>query len=250
MRLALGGPRVLWLVGGLIALWLFAFRLHNAWDIMESATTSNAVVFVVIPLYVTILNIDILHPWQSLTAIRMASVARWWSVQIATAGAMALLLGVGLALLSVSVAMGSHRWTWQWGTYGRNSEPPARLASPPWVVPWHWSLEALLYLVLGLWAIGVLRHVLALWWRAPWLAWLAMVALAFMSQALTHTAGQALVWWLPGAQFSYWYHWGTTQPYALAWTLVYSIIVIGVAAGVGLLIAQRSRWDAAHGRAP
>lgn len=94
----------------------------------------------------------------------------------------------------------SRRCSWGWGTYGLNREVPAVLARPPWNVPWHWILKAWRSLVLGLWAVGVMRHVLTLWWRGPRLAWLLVVAMGLASLAVSHTS-QGSVWRLPGTQF-------------------------------------------------
>lgn len=234
----------MWLGFGLIALWLFAFHLSNPWDIVSSTTSQNAVVFLAFPLYLLILNADLLDPWQSLNVVRLGSTRLWWWTHVPTAWATATLFGVGVAVLAVVVPVVSHRWSWGWGTYGLNSEVPTVLARPPWNVPWHWSLEALGYFVLGLWAVGVMRHVLTLWWRGPWLAWLLMVAMGLASLAVSHTFAQGAVWWLPGTQFSFYYHWTAYGSYSLRWTLAYATFLLGLSAAVGLGLAQDARWKA------
>ena len=247
LRVALGGHRALWLVMGLVVLWLFAFHLYNPWDILLNATDQNSYVFVVIPVYLLILNVDLLQPWHRLTALRMRSSRTWWWAHVLTAGAIAVLMAIGLVGLTVLVGTVSHQWSWQWGTFGQHSEPPAVLANPPWNVPWHWGLLALGYFTLGLWAVGVMRHMVALWWRAPWLTWLALMTLALTSRALNGTAAHAAIWFLPGAQFSYWFHWTGSRAHALRWSLGYGTVLWGLATLAGGLLAGRARWVGRHG---
>lgn len=200
--------------------------------------------------YLIIVNVDLLDPSQTLTLVRLGSVRIWWWTHVATDGAVAVLLAADPAVLSVAVALAAHRWSWHWGTFGLNSATPAVLALAPWTVAWRWSLEALGYLVLGLWAMGVVRDVLAIWWRGPWLAWLTAVALGLASFALNLTFAHVAIWWLPGSQFSFTEHWTSQGSTALGWTLGYTALLLGTAAVAGLVLAEQSRWHAPHGEGP
>jgi len=249
LRVLLSGTRVIWLVVGVLVIWVFSFHFINPWDIIGSSTTANTLVFVSIPMYLLILNIDLLGNFQSAVIARVGSTENWWWGHVTSAGAVALTMGAGLAVLSVVVSTMTGGWSWKWGIYGRNGETPAVLARYPWNVPWHWSLDAMLYFCFGLWAVGILRHTLSLWWRRPWLAWLAVVALGLASRALSNTSLQAVVWWLPGSQFSYGYHWGPHGSYALGWTLGYTALLLLGASVIGLWLARGSDRRALHGEA-
>ncbi len=243
----LGGRRVLWLVVGWVLLWVFAPRLLNPWDSILSVTQENQVVFLTLPLYLLVTNVDLLRPWEALVVTRVASARTWWWGHVLAAGVIAVLLSLGYAVLSGIAAAATGHWSWQWGAYGRHSAYPAVLAQSPWTIPWHWSVDALVYLTLGLWAAGVLRHVLTLWWRGPWLPWLAVVALAFASRALSNTVAQPAVWWLPGTQFSFYYHWTPTGSEMLGWTLTYTTCLMAAAVATGWALAQQPLWQAQHG---
>lgn len=247
LRVALGGHRILWLVVGLVILWLFAFHLYNPWDIIMNATDANSYVFVVIPLYLLLLQADVLHPWNALTTIRVGSARLWWWGQVLAAGVVAAVLAIGVAVLTVVVGVGSGRWSWHWGSYGLHSEPPAVLARPPWNVPWHWSVDALCYFFVGLWVVGVLWHFLALWWRGQWLAWIAVVTLALGSLALKGTIAQGVIWFVPGAQFSFYFHWTQVGATGLAWSLAYGTAMLGATAALGWWLSCQARWVGRHG---
>jgi len=246
----LGGRRAWWLVVGLVALWLFSAHLYNPWDGLLSATEQNPVVFIAIPLYLLVTNVDLLRPWEAMVVVRLGTANLWWWAHVFALGLVAVVMSLGLAVLSGVVAVVSGHWSWEWGAFGRHSAYPAVLAQAPWTIPWHWSLDALTYLALGLWAVGVLRHVLALWWRGPWIPWLMTVALGFASKALSNTLAQGAVWWLPGSQFSFYYHWTPTGSRTLGWTLLYATCLILVATTMGLVFAQRPRWQSLHGEGP
>ncbi len=250
LGVALGGRRWLWLVGGLAGLWLFARHLTNPWDIVMSATQQNPVTFVVIPLYLFLQPADLLNPWQSLTALRLGSTRVWWWTHVAAAGLLAGLLAGGLAAAAGIVALASGRWSWRWGRFGHLSEYPAVLAREPWSVPWHYGLIALGFLFGGLWAVGVLRLALTLWWQGPWMAWLAVVTLGLLTVALSNTVLQGVVWWLPGAQFSFYYHWTPVGSRTVSWTLGYTPLLATVAAAAGLWMADQPPWHAPQGEAP
>lgn len=250
VRVSVGGRRILWLVVGLVLIWGFSFHFTNPWDAVAAATSQTTVVFVAMPLYLLLLNTDLLGTFQSAVITRVGSTETWWWGHVLSAGAVALLMSAGLAVLAVVVAITTGRWTWHWGLYGRSGETPEVLAHYPWTVPWHWSLDALLYLCVGLWAVGVLRHTLSLWWRRPWLAWVAVVALGLASRALSSAGLQSFVWWLPGSQFSYGYHWGPRVAEALGWTVGYAVLLLLAAAVGGLWFARGMDRRAVHGEVP
>ena len=154
---------------------------------------------------------------------------------------------VGVVALTVAVGLASGRWSWQWGRYGLHSESPAVLATAPWNVPWHWSADALGYFVVGLWVVGVLWLFLTLWWRGQWLAWRTVAALAVVSLAVKGTVAQSVAWWLPGAQFSFYFHWTTVGAVGLPWSLAYGTVMLAATAISGWRLACQPRWLSRHG---
>ncbi len=247
LRVFLGGRRFLWLVGGLLVLWLFAYHLLNPWDILLNVTDKHSFVFVAVPLYSLLINGELRNVWQSTVAIRLGSSGVWWLCHVVTSGVVAFVTSVGLAVLTTLISLVTQQWSWQWGYHVRHSEPPGILTRAPWSIPWHWGIDALAYFAIGLWVIGVLLHALTLWWRSAWLAWGAVVGVGLASEALGGTVAQPAVWWLPGIQFSFYYHWGPSGPIALAWTLVYAVVLLGMATAAGWFMANRDGWHSAHG---
>ncbi|MHB1505328.1 MAG: hypothetical protein ACYCVA_01415 [Sulfobacillus sp.] len=241
-----GGRRALALPAGLALLWLFS-GFTNPWDLLLFSVKAHEIVLILIPLYLVILSRDLRSPWEALVAIRLGRARTWWGGHVGAAAVSAILVAVGLAILVIAVPVVAHGWTWQWGPYARGSETPAIMASPAWRVPWRWGLEALGLLTLGLWAMGVLMHGLGLWWRSPWAAWIVVVLLSFVADAVKLTALQTVLWWLPGPQFSLSQHWLSQGIVAPGWSVAYAIALLTAVVGTGLAMAEASPWDASHG---
>lgn len=247
VKVLLGHSKCMWLCAALVTMWVFSFHFINPWDILSSSTSANTVVFIGIPAQLVILNVELSDSFQTALITRMGSTEEWWWSHVSAAGVVAFVMSAGLAGVAVAVPAIAGRWTWRWGSYGRGSVTPAVLGHYPWTVPWQWSIDALLYLCLGLWAVGVLRHALSLWWRRPWLAWVAVVAIGLGSRALSQTSLQSVVWWLPGTQFSYAYHWGSYGSYALGWTAGYTGLVLVASALFGVWLVRNCDRRPAHG---
>lgn len=85
---------------------------------------------------------------------------------------------------------------------------------------------------------------------ASMLARPAVVALGVLTGALSNTVLQRVVWWLPGAQFSFDYHWTPVGSRTVSWTLGYTPLLATFAAAPGLWMADHPPWHAPHGEAP
>jgi hypothetical protein len=248
LAVTLGGRRPLILAAGIALLGLFE-GVSNPWDILLASTHHKQVDLLVVPLYLLLLTRDLRHPWEALVGLRLRDARRWWMGHVGAAGITAVLVVVGIGILAVVVPLAGDHWTWQWGAWSLDTLGPATMASPTWRIPWLAGLEELGLLALGLWSIGILSHVLALWWRSPWYAWSLLVLLSWGSVAALGTGLQTLVWWLPsGSQFCLEYHWtpdGTIV--APGWSILYGSLLLAVASASGCHIARSSPWDALHG---
>jgi hypothetical protein len=248
-----GGWRGLALPSGLGLLGLFSRSTGstNPWDILLFARRDHEVAIIVIPLYLFLVAQDLRHPWEALVVVRVGRARIWWAGHVAAAGLAAVVVTGGLGVLAVLVAQGAHTWSWQWGTYGHAVAGGGNLLTTAgWRVPWRWALAALGLLALGLWAMGVLLQMCALWWRHPFLAWAGVVALTFLAVGLEGTALQRLILWLPGPQFCLPEHYSSALGYFPAsWSVLYGVVLFAGMTGVGVTIAESAPWDGTHGGA-
>lgn len=243
------GPRVLLVAIGLALIWTLG-RFTNPWDLLAYATADDELVLIVFPLYLFLLYRNLRHPGEALLAVRMGQARTWWGSHVAAAGLTAVLVTVGVTALVIVVAVTAHAWSWHWGPNVHVSMGTAVLTTPTWRIPWRWGLEALGLMTAGLWSTGVLMYVLALWWRSPWLAWIVVVLLSYLTRIAEATSAQFLLWVLPGVQFSLALHWMTPQrPVAPAWSFGYGVALLVAMTGVGVAIVEASPWDAHHGGA-
>lgn len=243
------GPRVLVVPIGLALIWTLG-RFTNPWDLLAYATADGELVLIVLPLYLFLLYRNLRHPGEALAVVRMGQARTWWVSHVGAAGLTAALVAVGVAMLVIVVPVASHAWSWQWGPENRLNFGVAALATPALRIPWQWGLKALGLMTVGLWSSGVLMYVLALWWRSPWLAWIVVVMLSFLTRIVEGTHVQFLLWTLPGVQFSLSLHWMNPQhPVPPLWSFAYGIALLVALIGVGMASVATSPWDFEHGGA-
>lgn len=246
LRVTWSGWRALALAVGTGLLWVFC-RFTNPWDLLLFSVLDHEIVIIIVPMYLLILNRDLRHPWEALVATHLGQARTWWAVHVGLAGVTAVMVSVSVVVLVVVVPLAAGGWTWHWGPFAVSEESASLLHTPAWRLPWLWSLESLGLLTLSLWALGVLEHVLALWWRGPWPAFVSLVLLSFCSLGVEGTALQGLVWWLPGSQFSLAAHGASTAFVPAGWSVVYAVALLATAAGVGLVMVRSSPWDTTSG---
>lgn len=239
-----GRWRSLALPVGLTLIWVFS-RFSNPWDLLVFGVRSHELGLIIFPMYLFILSRDLRHPWEALVGTRVERGRLWWMAHVVSAGVSAVVVSVGLAALVVTVPLVGHAWSWQWGAYASAVAGPNGLASSAWGVPWRWGMEALGLLTLGLWAEGVLMHALSIWWRSPWVSWIALMLLVFLAIGIEGSAAQGAIWWLPGIQFSLVEHWGTDS--RSSWSVVYGAALLSVTTLAGVVLADGLPWDVASG---
>lgn len=237
--------RRVWIVpAGLALLWALC-RFRNPWDLLLYATFDSEINLILIPLYLFLMLRDLRHPFEMLVVVRLGRTRSWWVSRVLAAGTSAVFLALSLLVMAVGVSLATHGWSWHWGPWSRLKFGPL-LLNLGWRVAWRTSLEELGLLALGLWAMGVLLDVLALWWRSPWLAWIVVVGLSFVSFALESTP---VVWAVPGVQFSWVLHWGGAGYSFVSpmWTIAYGLALLLAATGTGAALCQRRPWAGGHG---
>lgn len=240
------GRRVVGLPIGLALIWALS-RLTNPWDLLLYTTLDSEIALILIPMFLFLLHRDLQHPAEALAAIRLGKARTWWATHVASAGISALIMAAMIGVFVVIVPLATHGWSWHWGPNAHLRMNSAILSSPGWRIPWRWGIEALGLLTLGLWSMGVLMYALALWWRAPWVAWIVVVSLGFGSEALEGTAMRPLLWGIPGVQYSLALHWAGQHVVPPYWSIVYALALLAVAVGVGLVITDAAPWDSTHG---
>jgi hypothetical protein len=233
-----GGRRILWGVAFLGALSFFA-PSWNPWDLVASTTSLRPVALVIIPGYLWWVSNDLSHAWEGMAVLRIGSRRRWWIADLVSLGVAALVLTVGLTGAAVVAALVHGGWSWDWGPFVQSQHLPALRAYPPAT----WALEAVVLLSMGLWAMGAVLHVLALWWRSLWLPWVALMLPDLLAVTFPGTSAPVLTWGLPGPQFGLLVHFslfGTVNP---GWSIGYAVGLLGVAVWVGLRMTERYAWS-------
>lgn len=242
-----GGWRPL-LLGALLAFQWGTASFWNPWDMIAAGTLRNQITLLIIPAYLLLLVRDLRHPWEALVGVRAGSGEAWWGAQVLAAGATAVVLTVAMVVLFFSLALASHHWAWWWSRSALALEFLVNAHVIATWAPWWWCLDALALLALGLWAVGGVWMVLALWWRSGWAAWLVVMMLCLIpSELMGPTPGGFVVWLLPGAQFSMIQHWvfpGSPSP---TWSIGYAVVLLAGTTLLGRRLVRTPPWDARHG---
>lgn len=241
------GLRVLLVVIAMVLIWTLG-RYTNPWDLLAYATNDHTLLLIVLPLYLLLLYRNVHHPMEALLTTRMGQARTWWMTQVVAAGVTAWLVALTVAALGIVVPLVTHHWSWQWGPNMHLRMGSAILATAVWRIPWHWAMESLSLMAVGFWSLGVFMYVLTLWWRSPWLAWIGVILLNYLTLVIKATPAQFLVWILPGIQFSLALHWMNPQhPIAPAWSFSYALALLVAMTGAGVVLVEASPWDASHG---
>ncbi len=232
---------------GMVLIWTMG-RYTNPWDLLAYATDDHELLLIVFPLYLLLLYHNVRHPIEALLTVRMGQARTWWMTQVVAAGVTAVLVALSVTTLVIIVPLVTHAWSWHWGPNMHFRMGSAILATPTWRIPWRWGLESLSLMAAGIWSLGILMYVLALWWRSPWLAWIVVILLNYLTLVIKATPAQFLVWIMPGIQFSLALHWMNPQhPIAPALSFGYALALLVAMTGVGVVIVEASPWDASHG---
>ena len=212
----------------------------NAWDLVLSASQFKMVSLILVPLYLFMVSRHFESAWEALIITRVQSRPVWWWADVAALGATALMVVLGLGIVSALGSMLGHSWSWQWSPYAHKWYVASILAS----VPWQWCVESLGLLATGLWAMGIMTHVLTLWWRSEWLALVAMIAVTVFPVTFMEISAPALVWWFPGPQFSLSVHFSGGIP--ALWSFGYAVVLLGAFSWIGMIMACQHPWGNLH----
>lgn len=215
-------------------------RLTNPWDFLLAADSMKMVALIIVPLYLLIGSRDPIHAWEPLVSIRLGNTVTWWWSDVLSCGVSAILVSVGLGVVTILVPFATNGWSWHWGTYTQAQQ----LVGIGTIIPWHWAIDALGLLALGLWASGVFVHVLTLWWRSAWLPLVFLLLLELLPIIFaSSSATRVIIWWIPGPQFSLGAHFSSLGTFPPLWSFGYALLMLSATVGVGALVVGNYPWE-------
>lgn len=224
---------------GLGFTWLLNPRA-NPWDFLLAATAMKMLALIFVPMFLFIVGRNLKGSWETLVGSRMGHAVSWWWADVWSLGLSAVMVSLSLGLLTVLVALFTRGWSWHWGGYAQSQH----LQGISRTIPWLWGLEDLGLMTLGFWAMGVLYHVLSLWWRTPWIAWVAVVVGNMLPLVFAGTAARHIIWWIPGPQFSLGAHFSVIGVMPPLWSLGYALTLLAGMSATGMFLATAYPWDA------
>jgi hypothetical protein len=230
--------RALWLPIGL-GIIVALNEITNPWDFLLAATAMKMVALVLVPLYLFIDSRDLNHPWEPLVGGRLGNTVAWWWSDVWSSGASAVITSAGAAAVALIIAFATDGWSWHWGAYTKAQQ----LQGIGTMIPWHWGLEALALLTLGLWAMGVLVHVLTLWWHSTWLPIVFLLVLNILPITFASSAARVIIWWIPGPQFSLGAHFSSIGTFPALWSFGYAVLLLAGMAGIGAIFVSNYPWE-------
>lgn len=219
----------------------------NMWDVLFRTVSPRPFVLLWAPLFILLILRNFWSPCEVPVLTRVRRRDQWWLGAIVGEGVQALVYVTGIMVVTLVFAAIAFGVSWHWSSldYYRApassslmlviAMPPVSGTEPALVALASWAL-----LVLGLWCIGALSSMLALWWKIPWLG-MGTTLLMMISSVLPT---QILFYILPGSQFVIGRYVNSAgQIVGVFWPVLYGSLVLMASVIVGLKLADNITWS-------